>query len=91
MKEGVLVTRPDQQTPLRQRKDCMSSVHQAAVVRASRCRGVSYTRPMDAAKEAVPAIDLADRLAGPGKMRRAGETWATNCLFPTTRIARRRS
>ena len=50
--------------------------------RTQRYRGVSYTRPIDAAKEAVPVIDLADRLAGPGKMRRVGKTWATNCLLP---------
>jgi hypothetical protein len=30
----------------------------------------------------VPVIDLADRLAGPGKMRRVGNTWVTNCLLP---------
>jgi DNA primase len=50
--------------------------------RTPRYRGVSYVRPIDAAKEAVPVIDLADRLAGPGKMRRVGKTWATNCLLP---------
>jgi DNA primase len=60
----------------------MNSVHQAEETRAPRYRGVSYTRPIDAAKEAVPVIDLADRLAGPGKMRRAGKTWVTNCLLP---------
>jgi hypothetical protein len=60
----------------------MSSVHQAEATRAPRYRGVSYTRPIDAAKEAVLVIDLADRLAGPGKMRRVGKTWATNCLLP---------
>lgn len=50
--------------------------------RTRRYRGVSYTRPIDAANEAVQVIDLADRLAGPGKMRRVGKTWATNCLLP---------
>jgi DNA primase len=60
----------------------MDSVHQAEATRAPRYRGVSYTRPIDAAKEAVPTIDLADRLAGPAKMRRVGETWTTNCLLP---------
>jgi DNA primase len=50
--------------------------------RIPRYRGVSYTRPIHAAKEAVPVVDLADRLAGPGKMRRVGKTWATNCLLP---------
>lgn len=60
----------------------MSSVHQAEETRPPRYRGVSYTRPIDAAKEAVPVLDLAGRLAGPGKMRRAGETRVTNCLLP---------
>lgn len=47
---------------------------------APRYRGVSYTTPINAAKEAVPVIDLADRLAGPAKLRRAGATFVTNCL-----------
>jgi CHC2 zinc finger len=50
--------------------------------RTQRYRGVSSTRPIDAAKEAVLVIDLAARLAGTGKMRRVGKTWATNCLLP---------
>jgi hypothetical protein len=50
--------------------------------RIERYRGVSYTKPIDAAKDAVRVIDLADRLAGPGKMRRVGKTWSTNCLLP---------
>ena len=54
----------------------------SAQERIPRYRGVSYTRPIDAAKEAVPVIDLADRLAGPGKMRSTGKTWTTNCLLP---------
>jgi len=37
--------------------------------RAPRYRGVSYTRPIDAAKEAVPIQDLAEKLAGPGVRR----------------------
>jgi DNA primase len=47
----------------------MDSVHQAEATRAPRYRGVSYTRPIDAAKEAVPILDLAERLAGPGVRR----------------------
>jgi CHC2 zinc finger len=47
-----------------------------------RYRGVSYVRPIDAAKEAVPVADLADRLAGPAGVRRAGKTPVTNCLLP---------
>jgi DNA primase len=60
----------------------MSSVHQAEATRAPRYRGVSYTSPIDAAKEAVLVIDLANRLASPGKMHRLGKTWATNCVLP---------
>jgi DNA primase len=50
--------------------------------RTSRYRGVSYTRPIDAAKEAVPVIDLADRLAGPGGLRRVGKEWVGRCPLP---------
>jgi DNA primase len=59
-----------------------SSVHQAEATRAPRYRGVSYTRPIDAAKEAVPVIDLADRLSGPGGLRRVGKEWAGRCVLP---------
>jgi len=47
----------------------MSSVQQAEARRAPRYRGVSYTRPIDAAKEAVTVEELAERLAGPGVRR----------------------
>jgi hypothetical protein len=60
----------------------MSSVHQPEATRASRYRGVSYTRPIDAAKEAVQVIDLADRLCGPGGLRRVGMEWAGRCPLP---------
>jgi DNA primase len=50
--------------------------------RTPRYRGVSYTRPIDAAKEAVPAIDLADRLCGPGSLRRVGKEWVGRCPLP---------
>ena len=60
----------------------MDSVHQPEATRPPRYRGVSYTRAIEAAKEAVSVMELADRLAGPGKMRRVGKTWATNCLLP---------
>jgi DNA primase len=59
----------------------MNSVHQAETTRAPRYRGVTYKSPIDAAKEAVPVIDLANREAGPGKMRRVGGEWVTNCLL----------
>jgi hypothetical protein len=60
----------------------MSSVHQAEVARAPRYRGVSYTRPIDAAKEAVQVIDLADRLCRAGGLRRVGKEWAGRCVLP---------
>src|SRR5215218_1297027 len=50
--------------------------------RTRRYRGVSYTRPIDAAKEAVQVIDLADRLCGPGGLRRVGKEWVGRCVLP---------
>jgi CHC2 zinc finger len=47
-----------------------------------RYRGISYTSPIDAAKEAVPVIDLADRLCGPGRLRKVGKEWAGRCPLP---------
>src|SRR5215208_6729948 len=73
---------PARSKPLPQRKGYMSSVHQAEATRGPRYRGVSYTRPIDAAKEAVQVIDLADRLTGPGGLRRIGKEWAGRCPLP---------
>jgi hypothetical protein len=56
--------------------------HPSGFQTTPRYRGVTYVTPINAANEAVPVIDLADRLAGPGKMHRVGNTWATNCLLP---------
>src|ERR687890_2640609 len=50
--------------------------------RIPRYRGASYVRPIDAAKEAVPITDLADRLAGPGGLRHIGKEWAGRCVLP---------
>jgi len=50
--------------------------------RTRRYRGVSYTRPIDAAKEAVPVIDLADRLCVSGGLRRVGKEWVGRCPLP---------
>jgi DNA primase len=47
-----------------------------------RYRGISYTSPIDAAKEAVPVVDLADWICGPGRMRRVGKEWAGRCPLP---------
>jgi len=46
-----------------------------------RYRGVSYTKPIDAAKEAVPIVDLAERLCGNG-LRRSGSTLVGHCPLP---------
>ena len=48
-----------------------------------RYRSVSYTKPIDAAKEAVTVIDLADRLCGPGSLRHLGEKWVARCPLPS--------
>ena len=50
--------------------------------RTRRYRGVSYMKPIDAAKGAVPVIDLADRLSGPGGLRHVGKEWAGRCVIP---------
>jgi hypothetical protein len=42
-------------------------------------KGVSFRRPIDAAKESVQVIDLADRLCGPGGLRRVGGEWVACC------------
>jgi hypothetical protein len=47
-----------------------------------RYRGISYTSPIDAAKEAVPVIDLADLLCGPGRLRKVGNEWGGRCPLP---------
>jgi DNA primase len=45
-------------------------------------RGVARRTVIEEAKARVPTIDLADRIAGAGKMRRVGAEWVTNCLLP---------
>ena len=57
-------------------------IAEKAEVRTRRYRGVSYTKPIDAAKEAVQVIDLADRLCGPGGLRRVGKEWVGRCPLP---------
>jgi len=59
--------------------------------RTRRYRGVSYTTPIDAAKEAVSVIDLADSLSGPGGLRRVGKEWVGRCPLPDHEDARHRS
>ena len=45
-------------------------------------RGASHRSVIDAAKEAVTTLDLADRLCGPGQLRRVGEKWVARCPLP---------
>lgn len=44
-------------------------------------RGVSGRSVIEAAKE-IPVIDLADRLCGPGQLRRIGAEWVALCPHP---------
>ncbi len=39
-------------------------------------------RPIDAAKDKVPVIDLADLLCGPGGLQRIGAEWTGRCPLP---------
>ena len=48
----------------------------------SRYRGVSFTKPITAAKEAVPTLDVADLLCGPGGLRKVGDKWVGRCPLP---------
>ena len=45
-------------------------------------RGVSRRTVIEEAKSQVRTIDLADRLVGPGRMRRMGAEWVANCPLP---------
>jgi DNA primase len=60
----------------------MSSVHEDGETRSQRYQGVSYTRPIDEAKRLVPIMDQADRLCGPGGLRRVGQEWLGRCPLP---------
>ena len=52
-------------------------------VRSSRPERQGVSRSViDEAKAAVPVIDLADLLCGPGQMRRMGERWVARCPLP---------
>jgi DNA primase len=45
-------------------------------------RGVSRSRVIEAAKEAVPVIDLADLIVGAGGLKRLGAEWVGRCPLP---------
>ncbi len=47
-----------------------------------RFRGVSFATPIDAAKQAVTVLELADTLCGPGGLRRVGSEWSGHCPLP---------
>ena len=44
-------------------------------------RGVSKRSVIEEAKM-IPVIDFADRIVGPGKMRKVGERWVARCPLP---------
>jgi CHC2 zinc finger len=50
--------------------------------RKHRHRGVTGRSVIQAAKEAVRVLDLADLLCGPGQMRRVGKEWVARCPLP---------
>lgn len=58
----------------------MITDNQAA--RTQRYRGVSFAKPITAAKESVSCIDLANRLAGPGGLRKVSGHWTGRCVLP---------
>jgi DNA primase len=45
-------------------------------------RGVSRWRVIEEAKEKVPVMDLAERLCGPGGLRKVGDRWVGRCPLP---------
>lgn len=45
-------------------------------------RGVSRRPVIEAAKVSVSTIDLADRLCGPGGLRKVGDRWVGRCPLP---------
>jgi DNA primase len=45
-------------------------------------RGVSRLRVIEEAKKNVHSVDLAERLCGPGGMRKVGDRWVARCPLP---------
>jgi DNA primase len=45
-------------------------------------RGVSRSRVIEEAKEKVHTVDLAERLCGPGGLRKVGDRWVGRCPLP---------
>jgi hypothetical protein len=62
--------------------DLVEEVYTTPGVEPTADRGVGRRTVIEAAKAAVPVIDLADRLCGPGQMRRIGEKWTARCPLP---------
>jgi hypothetical protein len=55
--------------------------HTQEVTRPER-HGVSTRTVIEEAKAKVATLDLADRLCGPGQLRRVGEKWVARCPLP---------
>jgi hypothetical protein len=62
--------------------ECYHNQNPTKTPNTRRYRGISYTSPINAAKEAVPVVDLADWLCGPGGLRKVGHEWAGRCPLP---------
>jgi DNA primase len=60
----------------------MSASKQTHARRSIEHRGVSLRRVIDEAKERVPVMDLAERLCGPGGLRKVGDRWVGRCPLP---------
>jgi len=63
-------------------EELLDNVPQEANRGPHRRQGVSHAKPINAAKEKIPTIDLADLLCGPGGMRRMGARWVARCPLP---------
>jgi DNA primase len=60
----------------------MSAPTQTQARRSIERRGVSRIRVIAEAKEKIPTIDLAERLCGPGGLRKAGKERVGRCPLP---------
>ena len=59
----------------------VSGRHTHEAIRPER-RSVSTRTLIEEAKARTSTLDLADRLCGPGKLRRVGDKWVARCPLP---------
>jgi DNA primase len=60
----------------------MSTPRQMQAHRSIERRGVSRRRVIEEGKKNVHTVDLAERLCGPGGMRKVGDRWEARCPLP---------